>query len=296
MRLNALAKAIQETGRPRNCFSILIYGGPKTGKSRLAATVAKVPWIRNVYWLDIENGADTLVTMVNKDKVLTPEEASKIVMFSVPDTAAVPRAFETVTKMLFVKKDLHICEEHGRVDCKECKTALGTEDFPGEPFNISKCTEEDVIVLDTGSALGDSILNYHCLGKGENFKPGWDEYQPQGETLKDAMLVVQAAQTNFIVLTHELSVEYEEEGTKTRVEEIYPLMGTKNFSKRVAKFFSHVLYLELKLGKHKGGSSSTYKKGIVTGSRSDWRIENHTELDLSVLFKEMGVVSKAAKK
>lgn len=286
MDLLSLSKAIKASGRPQNCASFLIYGDAKTGKSRLAATVAKVPWVKRVFWIDIENGTDTLLTMLEKG-ILKEEHAEKITVFKIPDTAQVPRAFETVTKMFTMKTDIMICDEHGRVNCRECAKKQGLkEGFPGTPFNISKCTHEDFVILDSGSAFADSVLNYYCLGKGADYKPGWDEYNPQGETLKDVLLVVQAAHTNFIVITHSLEIEYEENGKKE--SDTYPLMGTKNFSKRCAKFFNHVLFLEIKVGKHKGGSATTYKRNVLTGSRNDWRIEDQAELDLSVLFASIG--------
>lgn len=289
MNLNQIAKAVKETQQPKNCATILIYGDPKSGKSELAATVAKVPWVKNVYWFDIENGSDTLITMVHKGK-LTEAQASKIQLISVPDTPEEPRAMETVMKALTVKKDQLICEEHGKIGCVICRD----KQAPTVPFNIDKCTEEDFIVVDSGSALGISILNYYCKGKPSDFKPGWDEYGAQGRVLGDFGLVIQGARTNFIVIAHSISVDYTENDKE--IEKLYPSVGTKNFARTFAKYFSHVIYLEIKLGLHKGGSSSLYRKDTVTGSRGEWRLEDQKETDLSLLFSSMDIKPKAAPK
>lgn len=290
MRLSEIAKAVKETQQPRNCFNILIYAEPKTGKTELAGTIAKVPWIKTVHWFDVENGSDTLTRMALEGK-LTPEETEKIIVYKIPDLPEEPRAMETVMKCLTIKKDLIICEEHGKINCVACKDAAGTKDFQGQTFNIAKCTTEDVIVIDTMSALAISILNYYCRGKPDDFKPGWDEYGAQGRMLADAGLVIQNAATNFICTAHSISVDYEENDKE--LEKLYPQVGTKNFSRTFAKHFSHVLYLELKLGMHKGGSSSTYRKDTVTGSRGGWKLEDQKGMDLSVLFTNLDIKPKA---
>jgi len=292
MQLTEIAKVVKESGQPRNCFNILIYAEPKTGKTELAATISKVPWIKNVYWFDLENGSDTLIRMALEEK-LKVEHTDKITVYKIPDMPDIPMVMETMMKVLTVKKDLIICNEHGKINCVACKDAAGTKEFTGAPFNIDKCTTEDVIVIDTMSALGTSILNYYCLGKPLGFKPGWDEYGPQGRVLGDAALVIQNAKTNFICLAHSISVDYEENDKE--IEKLYPQVGTKNFSRTFAKHFSHVLYLEIKLGLHKGGSSTTYRKDTIAGSRNGWRLEDQKDLDLSTLFSVLNIKPKEKK-
>jgi hypothetical protein len=64
-------------------------------------------------------------------------------------------------------------------------------------------------------------------------------------------------------------------------------MGTKNFSLQCAKYFTHIAYLEKKLGKHKGGTNTDYRNDVITGSRGGWRLEDQKELDLSLLFAQL---------
>lgn len=67
-------------------------------------------------------------------------------------------------------------------------------------------------------------------------------------------------------------------------------MGTRNFSSKVAKYFGTVVYLELKLGKHAGGSSSTYKPNHITGSRVNVAVEKSKELCMRDIFIEGGIL------
>lgn len=287
MKLSDIARAVKETGKPANTWSLLIYGDPKSGKSRLAGTIAKVPYIKRVHYIDGENGSEVLETMV-RTGVLSMEDAEKVNVYKIPDTPDNPMFFETGMKMLTEKKDLTICEPHGKVHCVVCADKDNFNKpvkFKGQTFNISKCTDEDVVVIDSGSQLGASVLAYYCKGKPIDFKPGWDEYGPQGRVLSDMLSVIQNAKTNFIVITHQLLLEIEENDKK--FDKLYPLMGTKAFSLNVAKYFGHVAYLHKAMNLHKGGTGSTYRKDVITGSRGGWQLESAKSPDLSLLFEAL---------
>jgi hypothetical protein len=213
---------------------------------------------------------------------LTPEELDKIELIRVPDTREVPRGCETVLKMLSSREDIKICDLHGKVNCVECKNS-------GTVFNLKKCTHKDLIVIDSGSQLGDSALAMACAGKPIEFKPGWDEWGLSNKYLGDILSVIQqAVNTNFVVITHELIIEEEVNGIKR--DKILPLMGTKAFCAKVAKYFGTVVYAELKLGKHTAGSSSTYKPNHITGSRVNAKIEAGKEPDLRTILIEGGIL------
>lgn len=294
MELLALAKAMQEAGKPEN-FSLLIYGNAKVGKTTLAATIAKVPRIKRVFLLDIENGAETVVTMY-RDGKLTAEEAAKIEVIRVINTVQRPLASETVLKLLTIHKDQTVCHKHGKIECNDCKVEGKTT---GTVFNLSKLTKEDVVILDSGSALGDAILSFYMLKNGKGGiqsadKAGWDEFGPQGMDLNNAFEVIQSCVfCNFIVVTHELTVDEEisvmdaGEIKTVKIENRFPLIGTKNWCKKAAKYFGHVIYLHMGMKKHLGGSSSTYQYRTVSGSRGGWQIENSKALDLSILFDDL---------
>lgn len=275
MKLSDLVKA---TNQQKANHSVLLYGPPKTGKTRLVGTAAKIKEIDRIFWIDLENGAETLLHMG-----LTEEEMNKITLIQIPDTREVPRGCETILKMLSAKDDIQICDLHGKVGCVECKA------LPATTFNLRKCTHKDLIVIDSGSQLGDSALAMACAGKPVEFKPGWDEWGLSNKYLGDILSVVQQAYyTNFVIITHETVIEEEVNGVKK--DKILPLMGTKAFCAKVAKYFGTVVYVELKMGKHVAGSSSTYKANHITGSRVNAQIEKEKEPDMRTILVDGGIL------
>lgn len=278
MKLSAVAKAVAAI---QSNHSILLYGGPKGGKTRLVGTAAKIPEIANIYWFDGENGAETLLNMG-----LTEAEMDKITLFKIRDTKDEPIFIETVLKAFSSKKPVHICDMHGRVDCAACKK----EGLPSTPFCMTQCTHHDLVVVDSGSALGDSAMAALCLGRDSMFKPGWDEYGIQGKWLGDILTVVQqATYTNFAFITHEICIENDE-----KKDVFYPLMGTKPFSMKCAKYFGTVAYVHKKLNKHAAGSSSTYLGDRVTGSRINAHIEKASEANMRTILVESGIIREGS--
>lgn len=275
MRLDAAAQAAKTVKETNH--SILVYGPPKTGKSRLVGTAAKIKAIDKIYWVDTENGSEVLLNMG-----LTDEELKKIILFKIPDTRDNPRAIETVLKMLTAKAEVTVCDEHGMVNCPDC-TKLNRA---REKFFLRNCTHKDLVVIDSGSQLGVSALNATCLGKGDMYKPQFDDWGNVGKWLSDILLVVQQAQfTNMVVITHELATDGED-----GVERIYPLMGSKAFSANVGRYFGTVMYTLTKLGKHSAASSSTYKSNVITGSRVNVRMEDSKEVSMEDLLIKGGVL------
>jgi hypothetical protein len=168
---------------------------------------------------------------------------------------------------------------------------------------MSLCGSDTAIILDSGSQYSDSIIHYYNDGKLAKGTSGLDMYREQGLRLVEFLTEVQRAKTNWVIITHDLVIEVEA-GTeriasmeyKGPKEEItMPLIGTKPFSMKVGKYFSHVAYLEVKLRQHKAGSSTTYKAGVITGSRTNWAIESQKELSLVPLFEPSAVAVSTAK-
>lgn len=274
MNLSQLAKATAVT-KPNH--TLLIYGPPKSGKTKLVGTAAAIDEIENIYWFDIENGVETLLGMG-----LTEAQMDKITVIKVRNTRSDPIAIETVLKAFTAKKPASICETHGRVDCAVCAKA-------GLPFIswwLGMCTHNDLVVIDSGSELGDSALAAACLGKPEMYKPGYDEYGQSGKWLGDICSVIQqATNTNFAMITHEIALEDDE-----KKDRIFPLMGTKNFSMRCAKFFGTVCYIHKKMNKHVAGSSSTYRGDVLTGSRLNVKLEDSKEPNMRNILIDSGIL------
>ncbi len=278
MNLLELKKA---TARVQPNHSILIYGPPKMGKTRLVGTAAKIKEITKIWWFDLENGIETLLNMG-----LTDEELAKIVVIKVTDTRDNPIAIETMLKALTSKTTLDICEVHGKVDCAECKKA--SAGFV--KFRLGDCTHNELVVIDSGSQLGDSAMGMACVGKPNMFKPTFDEYGMVNKWLGDCCSVIQqCATTNFVVITHEIALE-DDEGK----DKIVPLMGSKQFSMKCAKFFGSVVYAHKKMNKHVAGSSSTYRSDLSTGSRINVALENIKDASMTDILISGGVLKASS--
>lgn len=278
MKLSELAKAV--TKQQAN-HSVLIYGPPKSGKTELIGTAARIPEIHRIFWFDTENGSETLLNMG-----LTEEEMAKIILFKLPDTRENPIAIETMLRAFSAKTPINICDAHGVVNCVHCKDG---GKFTGEAFRLADCTHYDLVVVDSGSQLGDSALNAACKGKPVEFKPGFDEFGAAGKYLADICSVMQQAHhTNFVVATHEIALEGDD-----GKDRMYPLMGTKNFSMKVAKYFGTVVYCHMKMNKHVAGSSSTYRSDVLTGSRLNAKIESAATPDMRSILIEGGILKPA---
>ena len=202
------------------------------------------------------------------------------------DTREEPISIETMLKAFSSKTPQKICEMHGRIDCAVCAKA-------GSPFiswHLAQCTHNDLVIIDSGSQLGDSALAAACLGKPATYKPTFDEYGMAGKWLGDLCTIIQQCRnTNFVVLTHEIGLE-DDEGK----DKIYPLMGTKNFSRKVAKYFGTVVYLYKKLGKHAAASSSLFRSDVLTGSRLNIALEKSPEVSMREILIEGGILRPLA--
>lgn len=274
-----LLKIVQHTSQIKPNHSILIYGPPKGGKTKLVGTAAKIPQIKKIAWFDLENGSETLLKMG-----LSDEELSKFDVFKLPDTRENPIAIETMLRAFSAKSPINICDLHGKVECVHCK---GKPELNSQ-FALSQYGHEDLVIIDSGSQLGDSAVNATCKGKDILFKPGWDEFALVGKWLGDILSVIQQAHnTNFVVITHEIALEGDD-----GKDRFYPLMGSKAFSMKVAKYFGTVAYVHTKLGKHVAGSSSTYKPDVLTGSRVNAVLEKAKEPDMKQILIEGGIISE----
>jgi len=274
MDLLQLKKA---TARVQPNHSILLYGPPKAGKTKLVGTAAKIAQLKRIFWIDLENGVETLL-----NAGLSDEELAKIIVIKVSDTRDNPIGIETVLKTFTSKVPVDLCELHGRVDCAECKKS-GNGFIK---FHLGGCTHDDLVVIDSGSQLGDSALAAACLGKPNMFKPTFDEYGMVNKWLGDVCSVIQqCANTNFVVITHEVAFE-DDEGK----DKIGPLMGSKQFCQKVAKFFGTVVYVHKKMNRHVAGSSSTYRGDLLTGSRINVALETSKEPSMYDILVSGGVL------
>lgn len=279
MNLLQAIKAANEAGSilKRN-HTFLIYGEPKTGKTRLVATIIKIPELKRIYWFDTENGIETILTMY-REGIFTNEEMEKVILVRIPDTREQPTAIETMLKAIASKNAVKICEEHGKVNCLECTQKLK----PTIDFDHKKLTSEDAIVIDSMSQVGASALNAACLGKPSEYKPTFDDYGACGKWLGDLCTVLQAsAYCHIFAVTHTLEITDE----STKKTTIYPLCGTKNFSMNVAKYFGNVIFTDKILKRHSAISTTVGNQQTHAGSRLGLKLDSMQKPDLGVLLTD----------
>jgi len=231
---------------------ILIWGPPKSGKTHLLATAVKSPYIDRVFWLDNERGLETLLyaRTVDDSPLLTPEEMGKIIPFNIQDTFEEPRAAETFLRTFRPgHSSPTVCITHGRVDCPKCPPERRV------PFNLKTCGDRDLIIVDTLSQLGESIL---AVTMGKNTYKDLRKYY--GDFTLDIIPIltaIQSASTNIICATHTIDETkiVKDPMTKQTFEKLlgtYPLCGSKNFSKnKLAKHFNYSIYTYTQGKNHK---------------------------------------------
>lgn len=244
---------------------VLLLGLPKTGKSTLAAELSKK---YNLHWIDIEKGEQTLLR-------LPREQQERISLYSIPDSGSNPIAAVTLT-VLFKFGKMNICLDHGAHDCKICKTAK-PDTFSS--LNLSELTSNDIVVLDSGTQLGRSILAHITRTKDVDYKPERDDWGSLRKFTEFFASQFQALRCNFICICHAVEAELEDSKKK-----LVPDFGSKGMSSTFAKAFDHVIYTDVKAGKHVAGSMTNYSPLILTGSRTDFDITKLPAPSLIPLF------------
>lgn len=245
---------------------ILVYGAPKTGKTVLVGKLAEAGF--KLKWLDLENGAGSLLTNVK------PEFHDNIELIQIPDTKAMPIAAETVLKVVSGSKCI-ICETHGKVNCPVCKST-------GSEICTATMQHDEILVIDSATQLTNSIMSHIARNKPDDYKPDWDDWRMQGALLDKIFSMIQQANYNVIIISHESLVEMEDKKMK-----IVPVAGSSNFSKTFAKYFDEVIYCEMVNKGHRFGSSTGYAMNVLSGSRSNIVTEKMAEPSLVPFFENL---------
>lgn len=282
-----LIESTNTLNKARGNLTMLLYGVAKTGKTRLAATIARLDYLERIYWFDIENGIDTIALMYQTGE-LTKEQVSKIIPIRVPDTRTSPLAVETMLKAICGSAAVSICHAHGKIACRDC-TAL-KEKAVWIPFDYRALTDRDCIVIDSLSQFGTSTINAATLGKPTEYKLQLDDYGASQKWCYDLLVTLQAAQhCHIIAITHARLLEDEAKRTY-----MMPLMGSATTSANVAKYFNTVVYVEKVLKNHKATSSTTGTVTAQAGSRLGLVLEKQKDSCLATALVEADYFPKTA--
>jgi len=236
------------------------------GKSTLAA---KLSTHYNLHWITLENDVDILLK-------LPKEDWHRVKVYNLPDSATFPVAADSLMK-LFSNGKAKFCHAHGVDDCKVCRKESPTA-FSELNFRDLD-PKADIVVIDSGSQLGHSILAHATKDHPVDYKPERDDWGALRKWTEFFSSQWQAARVNLVVLFHAVEVEMEDGRTK-----MVPSFGSKDMSSKIAKAFSHVVYLDIMNGIHKAYSASTYSNNVLTKSRTDFEIERLQQASLLPIF------------
>ena len=245
---------------------VLLFGPPKSGKTRLAGTLASS---FNLIWFDLENGVDTLLK-------LPLEQQERIEVISLPDTRSYPIGIETCLKAIKGSRG-KICEQHGKWNCMSC--SKNPEATPSVEICLSELPLDTIVVFDSLTQLTNSAIAHITKAQPEDYKLEYDDWANLGKLMDVLLSHVQQAGFHVVCISHETEVKMEDGKDK-----LVPTAGTRNFSRNTAKYFDEVIYCEVKNKKHAVGSSTTYSGNILTGSRSGTILEAATSASLVPIF------------
>ena len=242
--------------------TILVFGPPKSGKTEEVGQLAE---FFKLIWVDCENG---IITLANN---LPPEWQENIEVISLPDSRGFPIALETINKILTGKKQV-ICDKHGKSSCPIC---------PKDPeatyveVELSTLGPDTVLVIDSLTQLSESAYSYAVKDLKEGGLVEFSHWAAQGAALTAILSKIQQAPCHVVCITHEQGIEMND-----KTEKIVPMCGTKNLSRNLAKYFSHVVYCEVKNKGYKKASSAAYNTKILAGSRANIALESDSSLGL----------------
>ncbi len=245
---------IQGAGR-----HVIVYGGPKTGKTELVGTLLKK---YRLFWFNLDNGVKTLF----RDDSYAKPYLDNLEIFTLPDSQRFPVAVETMLKV-FRGGPCKICHRHGIYNCINagCK-----EEGAWSPFNLDELNPKtDIFVLDHYTQLMDSVNNWIHKAelkddKWDEIKSTYDDWAKHGAMSDRFGSTIQAlTNTNMIVMSHEVLSDMED-GTKR----IAPVGGTRNKSSDFARYFDDVVYTEVVSGEYKAQVSVGDKSRTILGTRS----------------------------
>lgn len=244
---------------------VCLFGPPKVGKTLLVGQLAQH---YKILFFDLENGSSVLTQV--------PEEYhDRIDIIKIRDSKVYPIAIETMLKV--VKGDaVNICVIHSKVACPVCSKK---PDALIERVCLNEIGLDTVVVFDSLTQLTLSGLAHITKGQPDDYKCQLDDWGALKLLIEKFMTQIQVAKYNVVCISHEEEVKFEDGRTK-----IVPVAGSGNSSRNTAKYFDHVVYCNVINKKHVVGSATDYSTSVLTGSRTNVKLEANKEATLLDVF------------
>lgn len=249
-KLNTIVNEIEQR--------VCVYGPPKVGKTRLVAMLATK---YKLIVFDLENGSITM-TQVPK------EFHENIDIIKIRDSRIYPIAIETMMKV--IKGDeVFICQDHSKVACPLCKKDSSKVQ---ERICLKETKLDTIVVVDSLTQLTNSGIAHITKAMPDDYKLQLDDWGALKVLMDKFLSQVQVAKYNIVCISHEEEVKFEDGRSK-----IVPVAGSANSSRNTAKYFDHVIYCNVINKKHVVGSSTDYSMSVLTGSRTEVKLEANKE-------------------
>ncbi len=236
---------------------VCLFGPPKVGKTRLTAMLAEH---YKLLVFDLENGS-IVMSQVPK------EWQDNIDVVKIRDSRIYPIAIETMMKI--VKGDaVQVCVAHSKVACPLCKKSGAMT----ERICLNEIGLDTIVVVDSLTQLTNSGIAHITKNQDDDYKLQLDDWGALKVLMDKFLSQIQVAKYNIICISHEEEVKFEDGRTK-----IVPVAGSSNSSRNTAKYFDHVIYCNVVNKKHVVGSATDYSVSVLTGSRTEIKLEASKE-------------------
>jgi hypothetical protein len=257
MKLSAMQGTIEQR--------VCLFGPPKVGKTLLAAMLAQK---YKLIVFDLENGSITMSQV--------PEEYhDNIDIIKIRDSRVYPIAIETMMKV--IKGDaVNICVTHSKVACPVCSKK---PDALIERICLKEVGLDTIVIVDSLTQLTNSGIAHITKNQPDDYKLQLDDWGALKVLIDKFLSQVQVATYNIICISHEEEVKFEDGRVK-----IVPVAGSGNSSRVTAKYFDHVIYCNVVNKKHVVGSATDYSTSVLTGSRTEIKLEANKEATLLDVF------------